>query len=53
MCEKSCESTTKSIKDFACRLELLGAGSPAWLRRRPHVAKIAGSNPARPTNVSP
>jgi hypothetical protein len=48
---KTCESITKSIKDFICRLELPRAGSPAWLRRRPHVAKIAGSNPARPTNI--
>jgi hypothetical protein len=29
-----------------------GAGSLAWLGRRPHAAKTTGSNPVRPTKTS-
>lgn len=46
------EKQYKSSKSLnACSLlrENARAGSPVRLRRRPHAAKIAGSNPARPT----
>ena len=40
------ELSVKLHEEYARR-----AGSPARLRRRPHAAKIAGSNPARPTKM--
>ena len=44
---------TPKALNFQARFSLIDvprAGSPAGLRRRFHVAKIAGSNPARPTS---
>jgi hypothetical protein len=41
--------SSKSLNACSPLRENARAGSPVRLRRRPHAAKIAGSNPARPT----